>query len=276
MNVLASNYVSTSPQQANRNTKRMSNPIIPIPTASPSQSSFQERLFTRISQTSLIEGSEASAIDRVDEQKAKAKLDKPNTKTMSKKERRDLQEQQRAAKAAKQPQPPQGKAKPKPKPSTSPPKVEHLYKPPTNKKQLKKQSSTVLSDGPKSVTLFSHLAPYESEYNLSKEKNAAGTVHPAIVSLGVQYSEGSISGGNARCLAMLLGMHKVIADYITPNGTSLHRHLTQHISKQVDYLTNTRPLAPSMKTAIRFLKSEIAGLDASHPDEDVIYKLILG
>jgi translation initiation factor eIF-2B subunit delta len=200
----------------------------------------------------------------------KPKGDKPNPKTMTKKERRELQEQQRAEKAAKMAQQPASqKSKSKPKVSTSPPKVEQTYRPPTNKKQLKKQSQ--LSENTKAVALFSHLAQYDPEYNLQREKNASGVVHPTIISLGLQYAESSITGGNARCMAMMLGLSKVISDYVTPNGTSLHRHLTQHISKQVDYLSNMRSLAPSMKTAIRFIKNEIANLDTSLPDEDVTH-----
>lgn len=135
---------------------------------------------------------------------------------------------------------------------------------------MKKQSQLQLATTSKAVPLFSHLAQHDSEYNLTREKNALGVVHPVIISLGLQYAEHSIVGGNARCMALMLGLIKVISDYSTPSGTSMNRHLTQHISKQVDYLSNMRPLAPSMKTAIRFIKSEIANLDITLPDEDVI------
>lgn len=121
----------------------------------------------------------------------------------------------------------------------------------------------------KVVSLFSHLPQYIPESSTQREKNAKGSIHPVVITLGVQYSENVITGGNARCLALVLALSRVIADYETPEGTLLHRHLTQHVSKQVDFLNNTRVLASSMKTAIRFIKNEIATLDFSLSDEDV-------
>lgn len=38
----------------------------------------------------------------------------------------------------------------------------------------------------------------------------ASKVHPAIMQLGLKYADGSIAGGNARCLAMLLVFKTVI------------------------------------------------------------------
>ncbi len=37
---------------------------------------------------------------------------------------------------------------------------------------------------------------------LIKHKEA-GSMHPAILQLGLRYADGTISGANARCLAML-------------------------------------------------------------------------
>lgn len=96
-----------------------------------------------------------------------------------------------------------------------------------------------------------------------------GTIHPDVLALGLQFSEFTITGGNARCVAMLTAFKKVIQDYVTPPGTTLSRHLTSYISKQVDFLSNMRSLAASMKTAIRFLKFEITKVDISLPDHDV-------
>ncbi|KAI9350809.1 hypothetical protein BDR26DRAFT_798199 [Obelidium mucronatum] len=93
-------------------------------------------------------------------------------------------------------------------------------------------------------------------------------VHPAIITLGVQFSEFIISGGIARCSAMLYAFKKVIADYVTPPGTSIQRNLTSYLGKQIDYLTTTRHLAETMKSAIRQLKSEISNISLDKSDED--------
>ena len=41
-------------------------------------------------------------------------------------------------------------------------------------------------------------------------------VHPAILRLGLKYSEGTIRGANARCVAMLTAFKAVLQDYSTP------------------------------------------------------------
>jgi len=58
---------------------------------------------------------------------------------------------------------------------------------------------------------------------------------------------------------------QVIESYITPPKNSLPRHLTSHLSSQIDYLVLCRPLSVSMGNAIRWLKVEINDVD---PDTD--------
>ncbi|RKO86324.1 hypothetical protein BDK51DRAFT_36119 [Blyttiomyces helicus] len=97
---------------------------------------------------------------------------------------------------------------------------------------------------------------------------AQGHIHSAVLTLGLRFSEFEITGGNARCMAMMKAFKTVVSDYVTPAGHSLQRHLVSHISKQVDFLSNTRPLAASMKTAIKYLKSAISTTSPDVPDED--------
>ena len=42
------------------------------------------------------------------------------------------------------------------------------------------------------------------------ESEAASKVHPAVLRLGLKYADGGITGGNARCLAMLAAFCSVI------------------------------------------------------------------
>lgn len=72
---------------------------------------------------------------------------------------------------------------------------------------------------------------------------------------------------------MMSAFKKVIADYVTPSGLSLQRDLTHHISHQVNYLTKTRSLSASMKTAIRYLKTQVTNLSLDTPDADAIIDL---
>ncbi|XP_068334689.1 uncharacterized protein [Pyrus communis] len=78
--------------------------------------------------------------------------------------------------------------------------------------------------------------------------------------VGLQYLSGDISGGNARCIAMLLAFQEAIKDYSTPPEKNLSRDLTAKISSYVSFFSECRPLSITMGNAIRFLKSRIAKL----------------
>ena len=78
-----------------------------------------------------------------------------------------------------------------------------------------------------------------------------------------------ITGGNARCIAMLKVFKLVIQDYITPPGITLQRHLSSYLSKQIDFLSGSRSLVTSMKSGIRQLKYQISILNIDLPDSDV-------
>jgi translation initiation factor eIF-2B subunit delta len=71
-------------------------------------------------------------------------------------------------------------------------------------------------------------------------------VHPAIVELGLRYADGTLRGGNARCVALLHALVAVIRDYTTPEGKSLARDLTAHINATIAFLVECRPLSVSM------------------------------
>jgi translation initiation factor eIF-2B subunit delta len=106
---------------------------------------------------------------------------------------------------------------------------------------------------PKQAGLFfGHL------YSQPKQQSMHGAskdIHPAILALGLQYSSYAICGSTARMVAMLLAFKAVFADYQTPKGNSLARHLpTHHLGPQIEFLKSCRPLSISMGNAIRYLK----------------------
>ena len=78
--------------------------------------------------------------------------------------------------------------------------------------------------------------------------------------MGLQYLSGDISGGNARCIAMLLAFRESIKDYSTPPEKLFIRDLTAKINSYVSFFTECRPLSISMGNAIKFLKNRIAKL----------------
>ncbi|KAL5167531.1 Translation initiation factor eIF-2B subunit delta [Glycine soja] len=113
------------------------------------------------------------------------------------------------------------------------------------------------------VELFRHLPQYEHGSqlpDLEAKFFQLGPVHPAVYKVGLQYLSGDISGGNARCIAMLQAFQEAIEDYRVPSEKTLVRDLTAKISSYVSFLIECRPLSISMGNAIRFLKSRIAKL----------------
>ncbi|KAF1994342.1 nagb/rpia/CoA transferase-like protein [Amniculicola lignicola CBS 123094] len=113
---------------------------------------------------------------------------------------------------------------------------------------------------------FGHL------YNQPRQHSMVGAskdVNPAILALGLQYSNYIICGSTARMVAMLLAFKTVIEQYHTPVGTSLARHLTaHHLNPQIDYLRSCRPLSISMGNAIRWLKDLIIKIDPDVPEDE--------
>ncbi|KAI5969894.1 tif224 [Candida margitis] len=129
---------------------------------------------------------------------------------------------------------------------------------------LKKQLNQALIKTDKKVPhLFGHLETRE-------QRNASSPaishiVHPAIIALTLKYSSYTIVGSSARLVNMLRVFQQVIVDYKTPENTALTRHLTGHLSHQIEFLKSGRPLSVSMGNAIRWLKQEIShvSIDAS-------------
>ncbi|KAK3440409.1 hypothetical protein EUGRSUZ_B00690 [Eucalyptus grandis] len=121
------------------------------------------------------------------------------------------------------------------------------------------------------VELFRHLPQYEQGTQLPDLESKFflhEPMHPAIYKVGLQYLAGDISGGNARCIAMLQAFQEAIKDYVTPTEKNLNRDLTAKISSYVSFYTECRPLSISMGNAIRFIKNRIAKLPLSLSESD--------
>lgn len=90
----------------------------------------------------------------------------------------------------------------------------------------------------------------------------------------MRYLAGDISGGNARCIAMLQAFQESIKDYSTPPEKSLIRDLTSKINCYVSFLIECRPLSISMGNAIRFLKRRITSLPLNLSESEAIASLL--
>ncbi|KAF9365757.1 hypothetical protein BGX34_008490 [Mortierella sp. NVP85] len=202
------------------------------------------------------------------------KASAPSQKSMTKAERRELQEKQKAEKAARvsaglpasakkaaQTQPNSGFT-PNPSKSlaTSFPgaEAEKAIAVAESTGQGKKRERLT-----KEIGLFAHLDPPKFANTASAPKD----LHPAVVNVGLQMAQFKICGANARCVATLNAFRKAIQDYQTPPNTTLSRHMQTYLNPHISYLVTCRPMAVSMGNAIRYLKYEI-GNNLELPDED--------
>lgn len=145
--------------------------------------------------------------------------------------------------------------------------------------KAKKRALVKQTEARSRVELFRHLPQYEHGTQLpdleakffrldpkhpekldSTHTEKFDPIHPDVYKVGLQYLAGDISGGNARCVAMLQAFLAAIKDYTTPPEKTLSRDLTAKISSYVRFLNECRPLSISMGNAIRFLKSRITNL----------------
>mmetsp|Transcript_934 Transcript_934/g.1425 ORF Transcript_934/g.1425 Transcript_934/m.1425 type:complete len:659 (+) Transcript_934:25-2001(+) len=140
-------------------------------------------------------------------------------------------------------------------------------------KVKRQQGAKVVSLNP--TELFAHLQQYKrvTASSLLSHKES-GSMHPAVLHLGLSYADGSITGATARCMAMLHTFCQVINHYTTPEGKSLSRDLTQHLNGIINFLVECRPLAVSMGNAIRMLKLRISEIDPSVPESKAKAELV--
>jgi hypothetical protein len=172
-------------------------------------------------------------------------------------ERRAKQEAQRAAKAAAAAEKQKQMAKAQPR--RVPDEVQ-ADRPSVEKKLQRRLASEGLparTQAQRKVMLFSHLHQYEREMSIGRRLPAVGgAVHPAVLELGLKLADGVVVGANARCLALLAALRKVIEDYETPPQKELSRDLDARLKPYITFLRQCRPLSVSMGNAIRFLKAK--------------------
>ncbi|KAI8058563.1 hypothetical protein BDF22DRAFT_725063 [Syncephalis plumigaleata] len=215
---------------------------------------------------------------------------KKSMKEMTKKERRELQERQRAEKAAqKAANTPEGAGNKTKKAATtsttggggaSTSNVTSTGGSGAGGSSAKTTASSATAaaaTGTGTGTTKSKRNALDQEYpslvahlNVAKgsTNKADKDVHPAILALGLAYAEHRICGSNARCVALLGALKKVIRDYQTPPNMHISRHLQTYLSPQINFLVSMRPLSVSMGNAIRYLKYEISILDVDTSDEE--------
>ncbi|XP_044024002.1 translation initiation factor eIF-2B subunit delta isoform X2 [Siniperca chuatsi] len=208
------------------------------------------------------------------------------SKAELKAERRARQEAERASKQGKKGEVGQQPAtgKPKAPPSELQPVVKRLPvhvqvdNPEVLKKlakKLERQQIPLRLDYGYKVSLFSHLHQYSRKAPLTQQLGIPSTViHPAIVRLGLQYSQGIVAGSNARSVALLHAFKQVIRDYTTPPNEELSRDLVNKLKPYISFLNQCRPLSASMGNAIKYIKKEISNIPSQCKEEEAKSKLL--
>ncbi|PNI72351.1 EIF2B4 isoform 11, partial [Pan troglodytes] len=139
-------------------------------------------------------------------------------------------------------------------------------------KKPERQQVPTRKDYGSKVSLFSHLPQYSRQNSLTQFMSIPSSViHPAMVRLGLQYSQGLVSGSNARCIALLRALQQVIQDYTTPPNEELSRDLVNKLKPYMSFLTQCRPLSASMHNAIKFLNKEITSVGSSKREEEACH-----
>ncbi|KAM4633429.1 translation initiation factor eIF2B subunit delta [Polymixia lowei] len=215
-----------------------------------------------------------------------ASADKPaKSKAELKAERRARQEADRASKQNKKGDTAQQATtgKPKAPPNELQPVVKRLSEhiqvdnPEVLKKlakKLERQQIPLRSDYGYKVSLFSHLHQYSRKAPLTQQLSIPSTViHPAVVRLGLQYSQGIVAGSNARSVALLHAFKQVITDYTTPPNEELSRDLVNKLKPYISFLNQCRPLSASMGNAIKYIKKEISNIPSQCKEEEAKRKL---
>uniref|UniRef100_A0A8C6S4M9 Translation initiation factor eIF2B subunit delta n=1 Tax=Neogobius melanostomus TaxID=47308 RepID=A0A8C6S4M9_9GOBI len=142
-------------------------------------------------------------------------------------------------------------------------------------KKLERQQIPLRSDYGYKVSLFSHLHQYSRKAPLTQQLSIPSTViHPAIVRLGLQYSQGIVAGSNARSVALLHAFKQVIRDYTTPPNEELSRDLVNKLKPYISFLNQCRPLSASMGNAIKYIKKEISNIPSQCKDKEAKEKLL--
>eukprot|EP00934_Nitzschia_sp_Nitz4_P001827 Nitzschia sp. Nitz4//scaffold24_size164493//66779//68301//NITZ4_002324-RA/size164493-snap-gene-0.5-mRNA-1//1//CDS//3329544102//1827//frame0 len=122
------------------------------------------------------------------------------------------------------------------------------------------------------VDFFSHLPGYKEIPNPYAEEFTS-TLHPAVIELGMQYAQGHIRGGNARCRAMLECWSSILDDFVPPPTndamTDYRTQLDSLVFKPsfTFWTTRCRPHSVSMGNAFTFIKTAVASLDRELPWE---------
>ncbi|KAM9910092.1 hypothetical protein OXX69_004815 [Metschnikowia pulcherrima] len=215
----------------------------------------------------------AMSEEKPEKPEKQVKIEEPASEPgkLSNKELKELKKKEKAAKRAAQKE--AAGISPEQQEQLAQQKIEKKKVSATNTNLKKQLSQAVYKDDAKKIpALFSHLETREQRN--ASSPTVSHIVHPAILTLSLNVASHKIVGSTARLREMLKVFKAVIRDYKTPENTTLTRHLTGHLSHQIEYLKSARPLSLSMGNGIRWLKQEISHISIDTPEHEAKQALL--
>lgn len=120
----------------------------------------------------------------------------------------------------------------------------------------------------KLTAMFAHL-PVPRGVTLQSVAQQKGPPVPLVAAkLGLQYADGSLRGGNARCIAMLQMFVQCIQDFRTPPGREFAKEFSPALNNIINFLVACRPLSVSMGNAIKSIKSCLEKMKLQPPPSE--------
>ncbi|CAH2049987.1 unnamed protein product, partial [Iphiclides podalirius] len=106
------------------------------------------------------------------------------------------------------------------------------------------------------VNWFQHLYTEHDKESLKKIA-LNSNLHPAIIKLGVQLASQVVTGSNARCIALLDALKKMVRDYSLPAKTEFARGLESHLAASLEFLWAMRQPSASQTNAIKYFRRQL-------------------
>ncbi|XP_045495270.1 translation initiation factor eIF-2B subunit delta [Colias croceus] len=117
----------------------------------------------------------------------------------------------------------------------------------------------VKSQSTQKLNWFQHLSA-EHHKEALKHMTINSNLHPAVVKLGVQLATGVITGSNARCIALLDALKKMVRDYSLPARTEFARGLEAQLAASLGFLWSLRPPAAAQINALKHFRHQLTQL----------------
>ncbi|XP_038207791.1 translation initiation factor eIF-2B subunit delta [Zerene cesonia] len=126
----------------------------------------------------------------------------------------------------------------------------------------------VKSQSTQKLNWFQHL-PAEHDKDALKQMTINSNLHPAVVKLGVQLATRVITGSNARCIALLDALKKMVRDYSLPARTEFARGLEAQLAASLGFLWALRPPAAAQANALKHFRHQLTQLPNNVDEFDV-------